>query len=165
MSSEASALARLAELIRLQFQAVGIDLQVAVQPFDLLTNALLGQRYDMVLIGWDTLGAEPGNSDFWLSQQDLPTEFDDNGIGGANFTSYQNVAVDLWLTEARTHPSCDGGYRTQRYQQVQERIYADLPYIVLGSPYQGWVYRAEWQGITPQPWSFAHNIQRWWRAD
>ncbi|MCB0106662.1 MAG: hypothetical protein KDE53_12155 [Caldilineaceae bacterium] len=157
--------ARLAELIRLQFQAVGIDLQVAVQPFDLLTNALLGQRYDMVLIGWDTLGAEPGNSDFWLSQQDLPTEFDDNGIGGANFTSYQNVAVDLWLTEARTHPSCDGGYRTQRYQQVQERIYADLPYIVLGSPYQGWVYRAEWQGITPQPWSFAHNIQRWWRAD
>lgn len=155
----------LGEMIQRQLQPLGIAVHFEALPFDALTDLLLGQRYDLVLVGWDTLGAEPSNSDFWLSHQDLPTDYDTNGIGGANFTSYQNVAVDLWLTEARSAADCDGGYRAQRYRQVQERIHEDLPYIMLGSPLQGWAYRSEWQGILPQPWHFAHNVQRWRRAN
>jgi len=155
---------QLGQMIQQQWQAVGLSVHFDALDFNTLTDRLLGQRYDVVLIGWDTLGPEPSNSDFWLSHQDLPTEFDTNGIGGVNFTSYQNVAVDLWLTEARTSTDCEGGYRTQRYRQVQERIHEDLPYIMLGAPLQGWAYRSEWQGILPQPWRFSQNVQQWWRA-
>lgn len=156
---------RLAKLIQAQWQAMGVDLQLETVPFETLTQSLLAQRYDLVLVGWDTLGSEPANSDFWLSRQDLPLDTAvAESTGGANFVSYQNVAVDQWLDEARTAPDCDGGYRALRYRRVQERIHEDIPYIVLGVPLQGWVYRSVWQGILPQPWQFDQNIQRWWRA-
>ncbi len=155
---------RLAKLIQVQWQAIGVDLQLETVPFETLTQSLLAQRYDLVLVGWDTLGAEPANSDFWLSRQDLPLDTSvEESSGGANFVSYQNVAVDQWLDEARTAPNCDGGYRALRYRRVQERIHEDIPYIILGVPLQGWAYRAVWQGILPQPWQFDQNIQRWRR--
>ena len=152
---------RLAEAIRTYLQAIGVGVEVRTLTFDQLTRELLDQRYDLVLIGWDTLGTEPGNSDFWLSQQDLPSSYDTNGIGGANFTSYQNVAVDLWLTEARELQRCEDAERASRYREVQGKIHADLPYIVLGTPLQGWAYRTGWQGIHPQPLNFFNNIHQW----
>jgi len=156
---------RLGELIQAQWRAIGVDLQLEKGSFDVVTQALLTQRYDLVLVGWDTLGAEPANSDFWLSRQDLPLGTPgQETTGGANFVSYQNVAVDQWLDEARTAPDCDGGYRAQRYQKVQERIHEDIPYIVLGAPLHGWAYRSGWQDLLPQPWQFDQNIQRWWYA-
>jgi peptide/nickel transport system substrate-binding protein len=165
-NDDSTARVRLGELLQQQWQAIGVDLQFEAVPFETLTRALLAQRYDLVLIGWEPLGAEPANSDFWLSRQDLPTEVATAGdAGGANFVSYQNVAVDQWLDEARTVPDCDGGYRALRYRRVQERIHADIPYIILGVPLQGWAYRQEWQDILPQPWQFDQNIQRWWRAE
>ncbi|MEZ4677736.1 MAG: ABC transporter substrate-binding protein [Caldilineaceae bacterium] len=161
---------QLGQLLQNQWRAIGIDLQLNVVAFDTLAAALLGQRYDLVLIGWDNLGSEPANSDFWFAQEDLPTSpvaasgsnAADVG-GGVNFVSYQNSAVEQWLREARTAPACDGGYRAQRYRRVQERIQEELPYIILGGQRQGWAYDARWQGILPQPWLFQQNIHRWWR--
>lgn len=165
-NEDSEARVALGQQLRTQWAQLGIEVLFQATPFETLTSTLLAQRYDLVLIGWDNLGAEPANSDFWHSRQDLPV--DNAGVsaggqenGGANFVSYQNVAVDQWLDDARTTPDCDGGYRAFTYRRIQERVHADLPYLVLGGQQQGWVYRQGWQGIDPQPWDFAHNVQRW----
>jgi peptide/nickel transport system substrate-binding protein len=163
-NDDSPARVRMGELIQQQLQAIGVGVEFGAVPFDQVTGQLLAQRYDLTLIGWDTLGAEPANSDFWLSYQDLPTGAATTTLGGANFVSYQDAEVDQWLEEARTAADSDGGYRAARYRQVQARIHEDLPYIVIGAPLQSWAYRTEWQGILPQPWQFDYNIHRWWQA-
>lgn len=143
-----------AEQIQTQLQAIGVNLQVELLAFDALSNRVLGQQFDLVLIGWENLGAEPANHDFWAAAADAPGS-------GLNFVSYQNEAVDLWLREARQAPACDGGYRALRYRRVQEQIHADLPYIIIGGQLQGWGYNTAWQGLSPQPWSIDYNVHRW----
>lgn len=149
---------QLAQLIEEQYSAIGVGVQVEAVVFESLTERLLNQRYDLVLIGWDNLGAEPANSDFWHSRQDEPGR-------GANFVSFQDAEVDQWLDEARRAPNCDGGYRASRYRLVQERIHEQLPYIVIGGQRQGWAYRTVWQGVTPEPWHFAYHVHRWWKDE
>ena len=167
-NEDSPARVQLGQQLRTQWAQLGVEVTFQATPFETVTRTLLAQRSDMVLIGWDNLGAEPANSDFWHSRQDLPVDDtgaagDNNGAtGGANFVSYQNVAVDQWLDDARTTPDCDGGYRAFTYRRIQERIHEDLPYLVLGGQQQGWAYRQRWQGLDPQPWDFTHNVQRWW---
>jgi len=165
-NDDSPARVQLGQQLRMQWAQLGIEVLFQATPFETLTRTLLAQRYDMVLIGWDNLGPEPANSDFWHSRQDLPIAADggapaDNRASGANFVSYQNVAVDQWLDDARTVADCDGGYRAFTYRRIQEQVHEDLPYIILGGQLQGWAYRQGWQGIAPQPWSFTHNVQRW----
>lgn len=165
-NEDSPARVQLGQQLRTQWAQLGVEVVFQATPFATLTRTLLAQRYDMVLIGWDNLGAEPANSDFWHSRQDLPISAEaadaaPNSAGGANFVSYQNVAVDQWLDDARTTPDCDGGYRAFTYRRIQERLHEDLPYIVLGGQLQGWAYRQGWQGIAPQPWSLTHNVHRW----
>lgn len=166
-NEDSPARVQLGQQLRMQWAQLGIEVVFQATPFATLTSTLLAQRYDMVLIGWDNLGPEPANSDFWHSRQDLPISEGEaatggaSATGGANFVSYQNVAVDQWLDDARTTADCDGGYRAFTYRRIQERLHEDLPYLVLGGQLQGWAYRQGWQGIAPQPWSFTHNVHRW----
>ncbi|MCB0064833.1 MAG: hypothetical protein KDE19_22065 [Caldilineaceae bacterium] len=156
-NEDSSSRLQLAQLLAAQLHAIGVDVQVDALPFAALTTRLLGQQYDLVLIGWDNLGAEPANSDFWHSRQDEPGQ-------GANFVSFQDAEVDQWLDEARNAPDCDGGYRAARYRLVQERIHQELPYIIIGGQLRGWAYGSQWQEVAPQPWSFDYNVHRWWKS-
>lgn len=148
--------AQLGALLANQWRQVGIDVRFEALPFDTVADRLLAQRYDMVLIGWDNLGADPANSDFWHSRYDAPGN-------GANFVSYQNEQVDTWLEAARTVPACDPARRGNVYRAVQQQIYQDLPYILLSGQMQTWAYPSSWQEIKPEPWRFDYNAHRWWR--
>ncbi|MBX3013247.1 MAG: peptide ABC transporter substrate-binding protein [Caldilineaceae bacterium] len=139
-----------------QWRAVGIDIRFAARTFTEVTDSLLNQQYDMVLIGWDNLGAEPANSDFWHSRYDAPGS-------GANFVSYQNAQVDAWLDEARTTPTCDPAVRGKLYRAVQTQIAQDFPYLMLGGQVRHWAYATAWQELQPAPWRFDYNAHRWWR--
>ncbi len=140
-----------------QWQAIGIQVNFRALPFDVVADSLLTQEYDMVLIGWDNLGADPANSDFWHSRYDEPGT-------GTNFVSYQNPQVDAWLDQARTAPACDPGLRGALYRAVQEQIAQELPYILLSGQMKAWAYRAEWQALQPEPWRVDYNVQQWWRG-
>src|SRR5690606_10820915 len=59
---------RIAETIAADLAEVGFQIDLQVISFEALTAALLGQRYDLVVIGWESLGADPGNSPFWHSR-------------------------------------------------------------------------------------------------
>lgn len=146
----------LAQLLTEQWQQVGINVRFEQLPFDAVADRLLGQQYDMVLIGWDNLGPEPANSDFWHSRYDAPGS-------GANFVSYQNAQVDAWLDAARAAPACDPAVRGKLYGEVQRQIYADLPYIFLTSQVKRWAYPTAWHEISPAPWRFDYNAHLWWK--
>lgn len=144
-------------LLVTQWRRLGIDVRFDLLPFDTMADRLLAQRFDMVLIGWDNLGAEPANSDFWHSRYDAPGD-------GMNFVSYQNSDVDRWLDEARSAPACDPALRGKLYRAVQQQIYADLPYLFLSGQMKIWAYSSSWQGIQPAPWRFDYNTHQWWQA-
>lgn len=146
----------LAQLLAEQWKQVGINIRFEQLPFDAVADRLLGQQYDMVLIGWDNLGPEPANSDFWHSRYDAPGS-------GANFVSYQNAQVDTWLDAARTAPACDPAVRGKLYDEVQRQIYADLPYIFLTGQVKRWAYPTAWHEINPAPWRFDYNARLWWK--
>ena len=155
-NSDSEQRVELATLLAEQWQQVGINVRFEQLPFDAVADRLLGQQYDMVLIGWDNLGAEPANSDFWHSRYDAPGN-------GANFVSYQNAQVDTWLDAARTVPACDPAVRGNLYREVQRQIYADLPYLFLTGQVKRWAYPAVWQEIHPAPWRFDYNAHLWWK--
>lgn len=147
---------QLAVSLAKQWKALGINVRFEPQPFDAVADRLLGQQYDMVLIGWDNLGPEPANSDFWHSRYDAPGD-------GANFVSYQNPQVDAWLDQARTNPTCDTAVRGKLYRQIQHQIAADLPYILISGQMKQWAYPTAWHELTPAPWRFDYNSHRWWK--
>ena len=147
---------QLGQLLALQWKAMGVNVRFEALAFDTVVNRLLALQYDMVLIGWDNLGPDPANSDFWHSRYDVPGN-------GANFVSYQNPQVDTWLDEARTTPTCDPALRGKLYRQVQHQIYQGLPYIMLSGQIKRWAYPSAWQELHPAPWRFDYNAHRWWR--
>jgi peptide/nickel transport system substrate-binding protein len=144
----------MARLIAEQLANLGVEVELEVVSFDQLTTALLDQRFDLVVIGWENLGADPGNSPFWHSQADIPGQ-------GFNFTSFHDDEVDSWLESATRLPGCDLNSRRALYEQVQQRIATQLPYILLAAQESAWVYQSRWQGISPGPWSLDYNIASW----
>ncbi len=144
----------IAHLLAEQLRALGVDVQLEVVSFNDLTATLLDQRFDLVVIGWENLGADPGNSPFWHSQADIPG-------AGFNFTSFHDEEVDSWLESATRLPGCDFDSRRALYTQVQQRIAATLPYIPLATQQSAWAYQSRWQEIAPGPWSIDYNVAAW----
>lgn len=145
---------QIAQLIAGYLARVGIQVAAAPVPFEELTATLLGQRFDLVVIGWENLGADPGNSPFWHSQADVPG-------AGYNFTSVQDGEIDGWLDAAAQLPGCDLNARGDLYRQVQGRVAELQPYVLLAAPQAVWGYAARWQGIAPGPWSLDYNVTSW----
>jgi len=144
----------LGDTVQEQLLPLGIEIDFQPLGFGEMVNIFLGQTYDMVILGWENLGPDPGNSQFWSSESDV--------IGaGFNTTSYQNASVDDWLVQALEIPGCDTETRAQIYRSVQERIYEDQPYIIVGGTLDTWAYADHWQGIEPSPWIFDHNLHEW----
>jgi peptide/nickel transport system substrate-binding protein len=144
----------IAHLLTEELEAIGVDVELAVVPFGQLTADLLDQRFDLVVIGWENLGADPGNSPFWHSQADIPGT-------GFNFTSFHDAEVDSWLDSAMRLPGCDLDQRSAIYGQVQERIAKQLAYVLLAGQENAWVYQNRWQGIAPGPWELDSNVTSW----
>ena len=148
---------RIGALVQQQLAALGFDVHFAAENFAQVSDALLNQRYDMVVIGWDNVGPDPATSTFWHSRDDLPGS-------GANFVSFQDSDVDRWLDEAAQLPGCSIAGRAQRYQQIQRRLWEAVPYIFINSEPTAWAFTHKLQGQAPGPWRFDNQVQHWWKA-
>lgn len=146
----------LATLIEDELTAIGIYVAPEALEMPALLRRLLGQTFDLVLLGWSGLGPDPDDSNFWSSQTDLPAS-------GFNFTSYQNVQVEQLLRQGATVAGCRPEDRAPIYKEIQRLIRQDLPYIFIG----GWMrdvgYSLEWGGVQPGPWDFYWNINQWYQ--
>lgn len=144
----------LGERLTRALQDLGVDVRFDALPFDAASEAVLEQRYDLAIVGYEGLGADPGPLEFWHSRADVPGS-------GLNLSSSQSAAVDRLLDEARSIPGCDMGQRGVRYRAVQQRIHEDVPALLLSGQLEHIAIPTDWQNVLPQPWSIDYNVETW----
>jgi peptide/nickel transport system substrate-binding protein len=145
----------LGALVQDQLGQVGISVDFQAIDFGTLVDQLLAQTYDMVIIGWTGLGSDPNDDAFWRSDFDTPGS-------GFNFVSYQNPKIDELLAAGVSVPGCDPAERAPYYQEIQQIIHDDVPYVFISGGVGDTGYNSRWAGIDPGPWSFYWNVHQWW---
>jgi len=148
----------LGALVQDQLNGIGFDIQFEAIEFGTLVGELLGQTFDMVIIGWTGLGTDPNDDSFWHSKFDTPGS-------GFNFVSYQNARIDELLEQAVSVPGCATDDRAPFYHEIQKIIHDDIPYVFVTGSVGNVGYSKKFNGTNPGPWSFYHNIETWSLAE
>ena len=148
----------LGALVQDQLNSIGFDIQFEAIEFGTLVQELLGQTFEMVIIGWTGLGTDPNDDSFWHSRFDTPGS-------GFNFVSYQNARIDELLEQGVSVPGCAPEDRAPLYQEIQQIIHDDIPYVFVTGSVGNTGYSDKFYGTDPGPWSFYHNIQTWSLAE
>ncbi|MBK8051669.1 MAG: hypothetical protein IPK16_34025 [Anaerolineales bacterium] len=138
-----------------QLKQVGMEIDLQVIDFGTLVEQLLGQTYDMVIIGWTGVGADPNDDVFWRSDFDTPGS-------GFNFVSYQDPKIDELLTQGFLVPGCKPEDRAPYYKEIQKIIHDTVPYVFISGGVGNTGYSTRWGNIDPGPWSFYWNVQDWY---
>lgn len=144
----------LGALVQDQLSQVGFEINFEAIDFGVLVEQLLGQQYDMVIIGWTGLGTDPNDDAFWHSRNDTPGS-------GFNFVSYQNPRVDELLDQGVSVAGCDTAERASFYKEIQQIIHDEVPYVFISGGVGNTAYTTKWSGINPGPWSFYYNVHQW----
>ncbi len=137
-----------------QLNAIGFDIQFEAIDFGTLVGQLLGQTYDMVIIGWTGVGADPNDDGFWSTKFDTPDS-------GFNFVSYASEEMDALLDAGLNVPGCAEEERAPIYKQIQKMIYDDVPYVFISGGVGNTAYSKDWAGIEPGEWSLYWNVEKW----
>jgi peptide/nickel transport system substrate-binding protein len=141
-------------IVQDQLGDLGFDIEFEAMEWNAFVGTLVGQTFDMCIVGWTDLGSDPDDEGLFASQNDLPD-------AAFNFVSYYNPEVDELLKEAKTLPGCAAEDRGPLYRQVQEFMYEDQPYDFLFVPRDILVYNKRIDGINPGAWKFRYNIHEW----
>jgi peptide/nickel transport system substrate-binding protein len=139
-----------------QMEAIGVDVDFQQVDFNsVLVPQMLGQTYDMVLLAW-SLGypIDPDVSNFYGPASDVVG-------GGFNFVSFNNERLNELLEEARTVPGCDQDVRAELYQEVQQILFEQVPYIYLYVPSSLTAVQPYVDGFDPTPVSRVWNQDAW----
>ena len=148
----------LGALVQDQLNSIGFDITFEAIEFGTLLEQLDNQLFDMIIIGWTGLGADPNDDAFWLRQYDEPGS-------GFNAVSFANDRVEELLAAGVSVPGCDPAERAPYYQEIQEIMHDEVPYIFVRGRISNYGYTNNWQGVNPGPWSFYHNMEQWSRAE
>jgi len=138
-----------------QLKQVGFDIKFEAIDFGVLVEKLLGQQYDMVIIGWAGLGTDPNDDAFWKTDYDTPGS-------GFNFVSYHNPQIDELLAKGLAVAGCKPEDRASYYKEIQKIIHDDLPYVFVSGGISDFAIAKRWQGVKPGPWGTFYNIHQWY---
>jgi peptide/nickel transport system substrate-binding protein len=147
----------IAAIMKDNLGALGFDITLDILEWGTVVGNLLGQQFDMIIIGWIGMGSDPEDSVFWAYRNDAPG-------GGFNFISYYNPEVETLLDEARSLPGCSTADRGEKYKRIQELIHDDAPYAFLYNPLGNVIWNTRVMGVDPGPWSTYYNVQEWYIA-
>jgi peptide/nickel transport system substrate-binding protein len=142
-------------ILKDNLDTLGFDITLDVIDFGTVVQKLLGQQFDMVVIGWTGVGSDPEDSVFWAYRYDDPA-------GGFNFVSYYNPEVDELLFEAKSLPGCSTEDRGAKYKRIQELIHEDAPYAFLYNPLANVIWNTRLLEVNPGPWSTYYNVHDWY---
>lgn len=137
--------------------AIGFNIELEVLEFGTVVGHLVGQTYDMAVIGWTNMGADPEDSTSWAYRYDEPG-------AGFDFTSYYNQEAEDLLLDARSLPGCSIEGRGELYKAAQEMIYNDLPYVFLYVPLDNSPQHTRMGNFLPGPWDLDYNTEMWYLA-
>ncbi|MEZ4831300.1 MAG: ABC transporter substrate-binding protein [Caldilineaceae bacterium] len=144
----------LGALVQDQLNSIGFEINFEAIEFGTMIEQMLGQTYDMVIIGWTGLGTDPNDDAFWSREFDSPGS-------GFNFVSFSNDRVDELLDLGLGVPGCATDERAPYYKEIQEIIHEEVPYVFVTGTVGNIGYSNKWQGIDPGPWNFYWNMERW----
>jgi peptide/nickel transport system substrate-binding protein len=134
---------------------LGFDITLEFIEFGTVVQNLLGQTYDMVIIGFGGGAPEPDDTSQFSYKNDE--------VGaGFNFVSYYNETVEANLEQGKAIAGCAESDRAPYYLSNQEEIYNDLPYSFLYVGLVNQVNKTSLLGIEPNAWNLRYNIQDWY---
>ena len=138
-----------------QLGDLGFDIEFEPMEWNSFLDTIVGQKFDMCIVGWTSMGSDPDDEGTFGSGADLPD-------AAFNFVSYYNPEVDELLSTAKTMPGCRVEDRGPLYRQIQEYTYEDAPYTFLYVPSDILVYNSRIGGMDPGSWEFRHNMHEWY---
>ncbi len=108
-----------AELVQQYLKDVGIDMQIQEQPITIINDGFLSDKTDASLYNW-TYGGSGGDPD---ASATLRSD------GGSNWSRYNNPDMDKLLDQGLQET--DGAKRKDIYNQVQQLVSDDVPFIFM----------------------------------
>lgn len=160
----------------IQLANLGIDVEISSLNWDsILSNQIYTRNFDAIVTSTSGGGGDPDLSKKWSSKYIMPsgqptgTNPDGTWIwegtpkeGGLNYMSYWNPEVDIMMDEARTEETT--WIREDYYDQIQEKVVNDCPYIwlfaqkrmtAISSDIRGFVNDSV-VGLWPEPIGFSN---------
>lgn len=136
-----------AELIKQQWQQIGIKVAIKAVPADEIDSQVIsGRNYQMLLFG-NILRGSSDLFSFWHSSQRFQP--------GLNLAIYSNSTVDKNIELARS--TFDNATRTAALAKIQDQIHADKPAIFLYSPYYLYAGPTNLGGFTQPLFTSSHD--------
>lgn len=149
-------LAQSAELIKKQWEALGVKVNLEIKETGKIQNDTIKPRQYQALLFGEVLGFEPDLFHFWHSTQKKES--------GLNLALYENTEVDKLLSASIE--DMDQASRATKNQQVANLITEDLPAIFLFSPDYLFVAKKNIKGVTLKnidvPSSRFAQINQWY---
>jgi len=149
-------LAQSAELIKKQWEALGVKINLEIKETGKIQNETIKPRQYQALLFGEVLGFEPDLFHFWHSTQKKES--------GLNLALYENMEVDKLLSASIE--DMNQSSRANKNQRVANLITEDLPAIFLFSPDYLFVAKKDIKGITLKnidiPSSRFSQINKWY---
>ena len=146
---EDSTLKKVAEILKTQWEKLGIKVEIETFPISSLKQEVIKTRDYQVLLFGEALGTIPDPFPFWHSSQ-----IRDPGL---NLSKYENEDADELLENART--ALDTEIQTQKYQDFQDILIEDAPAIFLYSPNYIYLVSNKIKGICPVSEEFSSEAK------
>lgn len=125
------------QLIQSFWKKIGVDVNIDATTWTtFMSDVITNRNFDAIVLGWTGMGPDP--DDFALFHSSQIEE-------GFNFVSYKNPKVDELLVKGRT--TMDLSIRKPVYNEVQQLIHDDYPYIFLLYTKGNAVYNAKVRGL------------------
>jgi peptide/nickel transport system substrate-binding protein len=141
-------------VIKDQLDAIGFDITLDYLEFGTVVANLVGQTFDVVIIGFGGGAPEPDDSSQF--------SFVNDEVGaGFNFVSYYNETVEENLASGKAVAGCAPEDRAVFYKENQEQMFNDIPYIWLFTDLNNAVWWDRVQNYVPNTWNLWYNIEDW----
>src|SRR5664279_3340511 len=147
--------AAVGQIIQDQLKKVGADVDFQVIDFNTAVQKLVGQTFDAALLGWKL--SYPDDPDFSFAF----TPENDTVGGGFNFVSYNNPDVTDLLKQGSNLAGCDPAGRAALYQQAQQKLVDDQPYVFLYTAKRMEAASGKMDGFAPYPNQEFWNVDQW----
>lgn len=141
-----------AEILQQAYKQIGVTVDIRVQEWaTFIENTINGRNFEAFILGW-SLTPEPDPFDIWHSSKTGPREF--------NIVRFNNPEADALIEAARS--TFDKDERTALYQQFQEILHDEQPYLFLYAPYSLISVHKRFKGIEPAPAGIGYNFEEWY---
>lgn len=130
-------LEKVAQIIKEQWQKIGIETEIKTYPISQLKNDIIKPRDYQILLFGEVLEGIPDPFPFWHSSQKKDP--------GLNLAKYENKKVDKILEKARM--TLDNKERAALFEEFQDILIEDCPAIFLYQPDFLYLLSPEIKGI------------------